>query len=211
MREIEQILNGFISTSFNGKSSNIIQFIPIINSENDLIEVIERTINKSARYDPMEYTVNQIESGISSGMHRFIGKDIPITTAALFPIGKLAHMNSSEKGKQGEAVAIDWLMKQGYVILESNWRNRHLEIDVIAQKDNEIIFIEVKTRFSKNWGAPWEAVNAKKRRLIIAAAEIYIHCKRCKLEPRFDILSILVSGGVHDVLHIPHAFHPVRI
>lgn len=120
-------------------------------------------------------------------------------------------MNNTEKGKVGEAVALTWLVSQGYVILESNWRKRHLEIDIIAKKDHEVIFIEVKTRFSKNWGAPWEAVNARKRRLILSAAELYITSMKCTLEPRFDILSILVSGGVHDVLHIPHAFHPVRI
>lgn len=123
----------------------------------------------------------------------------------------LVHMNNTEKGKEGESLAIQWLIHEGYSILEKNWRNRHLEIDIIAQKNQEIIFAEVKTRFSKNWGAPWEAVNAKKRRLMMAAAEVYIQTHKCKLDPRFDILSILITGGIHDVLHIPHAFHPVRV
>lgn len=119
-------------------------------------------------------------------------------------------MNNTDKGKEGEELARKYLENQGYTILENNWRNRHLEIDIIATKGNEIIFIEVKTRFNKKWGAPWEAVNAKKRRLIMAAADIYLRTNRNSREPRFDILSILLCGGERDVLHIPNAFHPVR-
>lgn len=119
-------------------------------------------------------------------------------------------MNNTDKGRAGEDIAVKWLEARGYIILAKNWRNRHLEIDIIASKDKEIVFIEVKTRFSSSWGAPWEAVNQKKRRLIMTAADVYLRTVRSNLEPRFDILSVLVVGGEGDVLHIPNAFHPLR-
>jgi len=125
-------------------------------------------------------------------------------------VENLAGMNNSQKGKIGETMALAWLQKHGYAILFTNWRSRHLEIDVIATKGDEIVFVEVKTRYSQNWGAPWEAVNAKKRRLILSAADVFMRSGYCSLEPRFDILSILVSGGEADVVHIPNAFYPER-
>lgn len=119
-------------------------------------------------------------------------------------------MNNTDKGRAGEDIAVKWLELSGYIILAKNWRNRHLEVDIIATKDDAIVFIEVKTRYSSSWGAPWEAVNQKKRSLIMAAADVYLKTVGSRLEPRFDILSVLVMGNQQDVLHIPNAFHPLR-
>lgn len=67
----------------------------------------------------------------------------------------------NETGKTGEKLAADWLEK-GFTILEKNWRHKRLEVDIIAEKDNLLHFIEVKSRSSQNYGLPEESVSLKK-------------------------------------------------
>lgn len=68
----------------------------------------------------------------------------------------------NETGKTGEKLAADWLEKKGFTILEKNWRHKRLEVDIIAEKDNLLHFIEVKSRSSQNYGLPEESVSLKK-------------------------------------------------
>ena len=73
-----------------------------------------------------------------------------------------------------EKRAEDFLVNHGYVIIEHNWQASHKEIDLIARKDNTIIFVEVKGSSTTQFGHPAERVDRKKRRNLIAAAEQYI-------------------------------------
>ena len=66
----------------------------------------------------------------------------------------------NETGKTGEKLAADWLEKKGFTILEKNWRHKRLEVDIIAEKDNLLHFIEVKSRSSQNYGLPEESVSS---------------------------------------------------
>lgn len=98
-------------------------------------------------------------------------------------------------GARGEALAWNFLRKQGYSILEKNYRTRFGEIDVIAQRQGVLIFLEIKTRRDTRFGLPAEAVDWKKRQKLIRVAEAYLQAKRLENRPaRFDILSVVWNG-----------------
>lgn len=115
--------------------------------------------------------------------------------------GKLK--KSVEKGRQYEKLAEKFLIDNGYKTLEKNWQAGHKEIDLIVQKDNTIVFVEVKGSISKQYGHPSEKVDKRKRANLISAAEQYILAKNIKdNDLRFDIVTFL-----HGKLeHFPNAF-----
>lgn len=101
-------------------------------------------------------------------------------------------MNSCEKGNKYELKSIEKLISENYIILEKNYRNRHGEIDIIAKKDSEIIFVEVKYRKNKNFGYGYEAVDKKKLLKIFNMAQTYIKEKNLiSYRLRFDCMSYL--------------------
>ena len=94
-------------------------------------------------------------------------------------------------GSKGEDRAARFLVKQGYKILERNYRTRSGEIDLIAMHEGEVVFVEVKTRTSDAFGAPELAVTPQKRRKMIKAALGYIKYKTLHQVPcRFDVVAI---------------------
>ena len=118
-------------------------------------------------------------------------------------------------GKIGEDAAAALLKSKGYIITERNWRLGHLEVDVIAQDRENIVFVEVKTR-STLFGdkRPEEYVDKAKQAHIARAANAYIAFKRISLNPRFDIVSVMVNQQtmqITDIQHIEDAFDvPMR-
>ena len=80
----------------------------------------------------------------------------------------------NDLGRDGEAKARDYLIRQGYTILHTNWRWHHYELDIVATKDEELIVVEVKTRSEDYLLSPEEAVDNKKIRRIVAAADAYM-------------------------------------
>lgn len=113
------------------------------------------------------------------------------------------------KGKWGEETALAYLRKQNYSILEVNWRFKKLEVDIIARDSDTIVFIEVKTRSSSEYGEPESFVSLKKQRFIISAANQYIIEKNLDADVRFDIISILTENSETDIKHLPDAFYPI--
>ena len=114
----------------------------------------------------------------------------------------------NELGKNGEDAAISYLMGRGYRILHTNWRKGRYELDIVAQTDEELIIIEVKTRSASNWMSPETAVDAQKIRRIVAATDLYIKLFNIDLPARFDIISILGSHPHFEIDHIEDAFYP---
>lgn len=110
-------------------------------------------------------------------------------------------------GQQGENLAAEFLLKQGYAILHRNYRYKRTEIDIIAQKDGVLIFIEVKTRATDVFGYPEEAVNRRKERILLNAAEVFIHRIRWQKDIRFDIISVTLTAPQPFIHHIEDAFH----
>ena len=111
-------------------------------------------------------------------------------------------------GKKGETIAKDYLLEKSYSIVEKNWRYLKAEIDLIAQKDDVIVFVEVKTRSSANYGDPESFVSDKQQKMIINAAHQYIIKNDIESEARFDIISIVISNKKEDIKHIEGAFYP---
>ena len=94
-------------------------------------------------------------------------------------------------GTKGEGVAVDFLKKNGYKIITKNYKTPMGEIDIIAQDNKTLVFIEVKTRESLMYGQPFEAVNSAKKRKIAKVALLYLKRFKQQIPPcRFDVVSI---------------------
>jgi len=117
-------------------------------------------------------------------------------------------MTNKELGRWGEQLAYKFLMEAGFSILECNYRCRFGEIDLVASTRNELIFVEVKTRTSVNYGLPVEAVNARKRAKYHLLASFYLnHKKLYNYDLRFDVVEIMLgSEGSYKINHIMNAF-----
>lgn len=115
----------------------------------------------------------------------------------------------NDKGKEGERIARQYLSDHGYLILESNWRFGHLEADIIAYKDNLVVFVEVKTRSTDWYGAPEEFVDLKKRQAYIRLANAYIVQKNRPEEVRFDIIAVVTGHDDPKINHIVGAYTTV--
>ena len=113
-----------------------------------------------------------------------------------------------ELGRQGEMIAVSYLKEHGFEILEQNWRFGKLEIDIIARKGNLLCIVEVKTRTGDYFGEPEEGVTKAKERFLATAADHYIISKNLDVEVRYDIASIVVLNGQHEIKWIEDAFYP---
>jgi putative endonuclease len=112
----------------------------------------------------------------------------------------------NELGKLGEELAVDFLQKNGYTILETNWTFQKAEIDIIAQKDTVLAVVEVKTRSSIEFGLPQDFVKPKKIQLLVKAINEYIISKDLDVEARFDIIAINKEEKDYKIEHIEDAF-----
>ena len=112
----------------------------------------------------------------------------------------------NELGKKGEELAVNHLQQKGYEILETNWRYLKAEIDIIAQKGNTLAIVEVKTRSSDVISTPEDAVNPKKIKLLVSAANEYVIQNDLDVDVRFDIIAILKNKNAFSITHIEEAF-----
>ena len=112
-------------------------------------------------------------------------------------------------GEIGEGLARDYLKNKGYQIREMNWQISKNEIDIIAEDNEYLVFVEVKTRSTNYWGEPELFVNRQKQRFMVKAANAYVQKTDSDKEVRFDIVAVLLSGGKHKIHHIEDAFYPL--
>ncbi|HEY7535239.1 MAG TPA: YraN family protein [Thermodesulfobacteriota bacterium] len=104
-------------------------------------------------------------------------------------------------GQKGEQIACKVLEKDGYRIIEKNFRCKQGEIDIIAEKKEVICFIEVKARTSESFGLPEEAVTTWKQRRLLAAAYVYLERKKItSKDMRFDVVSVDLNNGKARIL-----------
>lgn len=109
-------------------------------------------------------------------------------------------MNNKEIGNFGEEMAAKYLEYQGYEIEEKNFRCRLGEVDIIAKKDNYIVFFEVKTRTSEDWGMPRESIDQKKINKIRKVAAVYMMWRKVtNYQVKFDVVEVYCN-------HIENAF-----
>ncbi len=110
-------------------------------------------------------------------------------------------------GELGERIAERWLRKCGYRILARRFRNGHRDIDLIAERDATIAFVEVKARRGTAFGDPVEAVHHRKQRELSRSARVWIDRHgRVGEQYRFDVVGVLVAESRVMVKHVPNAF-----
>lgn len=95
-------------------------------------------------------------------------------------------------GRAGEKAAADYLVRKGYRVIDRNSRLAHGEIDLIAENETHIIFVEVKTRSksSARFARPGRAVNALKKQRFVSAVRVYTRFHRTELQPRIDVIEV---------------------
>ena len=109
-------------------------------------------------------------------------------------------------GKRGEIIAQNYLQEKGYKIVQTNYKNKIGEIDIIAKDKDCLVFVEVKSRSSKQFGDPLEAINAYKQHKIRQVAMSYLMSTRqVNAKCRFDAISVLGDGS-DQIKHIVNAF-----
>ena len=118
-------------------------------------------------------------------------------------------MNESQSlGQKGENEAALYLEKRGYRIRHRNWKSGKLELDIVAENSEYIVFVEVKTRTGEFIIQPREVVPNQKQKSIIYAAEGYIKRYSLDKESRFDIITIVSKDNTFEIEHIEGAFYP---
>lgn len=115
-------------------------------------------------------------------------------------------MISKYKGDYGEKLSARELIKKGYIIKERNYHSRYGEIDIIAEKEDTVVFVEVKLRTDTKYGLPCEAVDLRKQKKITATAKYYIQKNNLDNKNfRFDVIEIIMKDKVF-MRHIENAF-----
>lgn len=110
-------------------------------------------------------------------------------------------------GQEGERLAERYLQKKGYTLVERNYRCPAGELDLIVLDRRVVVFVEVKTRTGHGFGSPLEAVEFRKQRKMIQAAQFFLAEKRLQQrDARFDVVGVSWPGREAVVEHIENAF-----
>lgn len=113
----------------------------------------------------------------------------------------------NDLGKLGEELAVEFLEKNGYSILETNWTFQKAEIDIIAKKENILAVVEVKTRSNIDFGLPQDFVKPKKIQLLVKAINEYVISNDLEVEVRFDIIALHKDVKGFKMEHLEDAFY----
>lgn len=113
----------------------------------------------------------------------------------------------NELGKKGEQLAVDYLLKHGYSIVERNYRFQKAEIDIIAKKETILAIIEVKTRSTSDFGNPQDFVKPKQIQNLVKAVDEYVTKNNLDIEVRFDIIALVRQSNGFDIEHLENAFY----
>ena len=106
-------------------------------------------------------------------------------------------------GKKGEEIALCFLKKKGYRILNKNFHCQLGELDIVAEENNQIVFVEVKTRKSLNFGLPQESLNYPKKKRLTKLALFYLTTHHLgEISCRFDVVAILVNREGAETVHL---------
>ena len=112
-------------------------------------------------------------------------------------------------GRLGEGMALRHLQERGYEILATNYRKRFGEVDIVARWRGPIVFVEVKTRHSRRYGVPQEAVDERKQRQLARIAQDYLAAHHLENAPaRFDVIAVTLDREDQParIDHIDNAF-----
>jgi len=113
----------------------------------------------------------------------------------------------NELGKKGEQLAVDFLLKNNYTIIERNYRFDKAEVDIIAQKADILAIVEVKTRSTTDFGNPQDFVKPKQIKNLVKAVDEYVNVNDLDVEVRFDIIAIVKQNKGFKIEHLENAFY----
>lgn len=115
---------------------------------------------------------------------------------------------TNQFGELGERIAARWLAQHGYTVLARRWRSGHRDIDVIAEREGVVAFVEVKTRAAMEFGDPVEAVHAAKQRSLVRSAREWMarHDDAGHAQYRFDVIGVLLRERTAWIRHVESAF-----
>ena len=113
----------------------------------------------------------------------------------------------NELGKKGEQLAVDFLIENKYDIIERNYRFDKAEVDIIAQKNDTLAIIEVKTRSTTDFGNPQDFVKPKQIKRLVKAVDEYVTVNNLDVEVRFDIIAIVKENNTFNIEHLQDAFY----
>lgn len=120
---------------------------------------------------------------------------------------RLPRLSTRAAGQAGEEAAVRRLKALGYRILDTNYRCRGGEIDIVARDGDAVVFVEVKARSSDRFGTPYDAVDARKQRRVAAAARAYLVERRLDgVAVRFDVVAVRLDRDPPEVDVLPGAF-----
>jgi len=114
-----------------------------------------------------------------------------------------------ETGMRGEDIALAWLEARGFRLLDRNWRSGHKELDLVVESAERVHFVEVKTMTPPLYIRPYEKVDERKQALLASAARSYVTRRNVTKEIQFDVISVVIDGGIRQVEYIPEAFIPI--
>ena len=112
----------------------------------------------------------------------------------------------NQLGKKGEQLAVDFLIENGYDIVERNYRFNKAEVDIIAQKKDVLAIIEVKTRSTTDFGNPQDFVKPKQIKNLVKAVDEYVTVNNLEVDVRFDIIAIVKEEQQFNIEHLEDAF-----
>ena len=113
----------------------------------------------------------------------------------------------NELGEKGEALAVDFLLQNGYEIVERNYRFQKAEVDIIAKLKDTLAIVEVKTRSTIDFGNPQDFVKPKQIQRLVKAVDHFVNENKLDVEVRFDIIAIVKTGKKFEIEHLENAFY----
>ncbi|WP_066223302.1 YraN family protein [Formosa haliotis] len=113
----------------------------------------------------------------------------------------------NDLGKEGEGIAMNFLLKNGYQILEQNYRYQKAEVDILARKDEILAVVEVKTRSTSEFGNPQDFVKPKQIQRLVTAVDAYVLAHNLDVEVRFDIIALIKTAKGFEIEHLEDAFY----
>ncbi|MCL2098008.1 MAG: YraN family protein [Bacteroidales bacterium] len=113
-----------------------------------------------------------------------------------------------EIGQRAEQIAVDYLLAQGFTIRATNWRMGHKEIDIVAEKNDRLHIVEVRSLTTSFFQQPYQSIDRVKERHLIATANAYVRYHRLSMEVQLDVVSIVFDGESHSLDYFPNAIYP---
>lgn len=113
----------------------------------------------------------------------------------------------NQLGIQGEKLAMEFLIHEGFHILATNWRYKHKEIDIVAKYRDMLVVVEVKTRNKYDESEFDDLITTSKQKYIVEAAEYYLEKHNIDDELRYDVIIVEINNHKHHIKHIEEAFY----